>query len=195
MDTLYGPGCGFGFWHNWAAFDALDPARDRTIIATSGSAFAATCHLCRLDVAGELQRCSRLRRSMLRSPKRTLRGWLQASLPEDCADACRGLQILARQLPCLNVVVLQWETRAELIECLLASASFLCVHRYHQRLYTDCTYLSPPCDTIPSKLVWTMPSPRDAELLYREGMAAGLRIMSTRPARAPAEPPSGHDAL
>ena len=174
--VLYCPGCGFGVWHNWGVLKGMSPS-DESIVAMSGSALAVACYLCRLDVHRELDRCDALRKHIWWAPKQTVRRWLQDALPCDCVALCARLRILARELPSGRVVVLEWRTKDELIECLIASASVLCWHKHRGRYYTDCVTCTVPHDArLCNKRVYYVPSRRTAEQHFMLGMARGRAV-------------------
>lgn len=173
---LYCPGCGFGFWHNWGVLVGMQPRE--SLITVSGSSLAAVCFLCRLDPDAELVKCEKMRYAMLLRPKATLRAWLHGSLPEHCAHICKGrLTVLVRSLPSGRVVRFdEWGSKQDLIECLIASASVLCLHKYREHWYTDCIWVANDFPRIPSKTVLRVPTLEDAKRDFQQGMKIGQHL-------------------
>ena len=172
---LFCPGCGFGFWHNWGVLSGMRPTK--SMVTVSGSSLAAVCYINRLSFRRELSRCHAMRSSFRRRPKRTVREWLNVSLPSDCAHRCRGrVRILARRFPQGTVVAFdEWESKEDLIECLLASVSILQIHKYRGHYYTDCVWYRTHFATIPSKTVRHVPDVQTATSDFLAGFERGRR--------------------
>lgn len=177
--TLGGPGCGFGFWHNWGVLCGLRP--NVPIHAVSGSALAAVCYHCGLDLETELQTCARLRPMMLRGLLVTsIRAWLRESLPSDCAGICsKRVVILLRRVPTGQVVAIDaWTSKEDLIETLVAACNPIYPQRVRGQFMMDVMWytFSSSHRVLPSKSVFFPPTVVGARELYREGRSKGLRL-------------------
>ena len=191
-------GCVFGFWYVLGVLEATAARRNPhdVLQCVSGSALAAAIHLCDGDAATQIRVCASLRPHLLAAPRRAfviLREWLHAALPEDCARRCRGrLRVLLRRvdglcggLPCCATE--RWESKHELIECLLAACSPVPRRLADGRLYMDCgggyyhCLRRPPSnvDFLPCRLVWRVPTADGACALLdagrRDGACAAAR--------------------
>jgi hypothetical protein len=178
-DALLCPGCGFGFWHNWGVLDALQ--FDGKFIAFSGSALAAVCHLCKLNVDEQIRICNSMRGTILTDLQQTLRRWLSQSLPRDCTSRCNGrIEILARDFATLRLHSwTEWNDKDHLIDTLVASCSPIFPVVVGLRSYIDC-YVYPSLRTrIPSKSVFRVPTADGARALYDEGFAKGQKFKKT----------------
>jgi hypothetical protein len=173
--TLYLPGAGFGFWYNWGVIEGLQTPAHLEVV--SGSALAAVCYLCRLDVERQIQMCSPLRRSILVRLNGTLRDWLQRALPSRCAQICNGrVTILVRRFPSRKVHrFTHWRDKDHLIDALVASCSPIVPVSVDGVYYVDClTYVSEH-PTIPSRISYRVPTEDQARANFHKGRKEGRK--------------------
>lgn len=177
MDKVYCPGCIFGFWYNWGVMQRFD-LRRTYFMAVSGSALAAVCCLCELDVEKQLDACNALRSMMYRLKLHlVLLTWLESELPNDCHTKCEGkLCILTRKLSSCQVTQFTtWRNKRHLIDTLIAACSPIIPHAIDGDLFVDCMWTMCPADfsMLPkSSCILFPPSKEGARKLYLEGLVA-----------------------
>ena len=175
--TTVAPGCAFGFWHMWGVLDARKPTDD--VWCISGSSLAMVVHRCELDVATQLDRCSRLRATVTPcNVFRVVRAWLESELPDDCHLRCNGrMTVLLRNVYRGFAVerVTSWRDKADLIDCLMAACIPVRPTKFRGQWYVDCVHHCPSADArmLPSRTVLYVPDETAARELYALGVREG----------------------
>ena len=170
------PGCAFGFWYTWGALAKY--SRQNTFYTISASSIAVAFYLCRINVKDQIELCAKLRPHAFRRPYRTLRRWLNASLPHNSHTICRGrLKIMTRRLPFLKVEVHdQWTSKQHLIQNLIASCSVVSPYFVSHAdgksgWYTDCLRATiSDAVYLNTKLVMYPPTKSGAAQLFNNGL-------------------------
>lgn len=179
MNKIFCPGCIFGFWYNWGVMQNFD-IETTYFMAISGSALAAVCSLCELDVKKQLDVCNSLRSMLFRLKLHSvLLTWLESELPVDCHLRCTGkLCILVRKLSTLEVTKFtSWRSKRHLIDTLIAACSPFIPYAVDDIYFIDCVRFACPEDYthLPQSTCKMLPPTKEvAKMMYLEGQQVNV---------------------